>query len=327
MMMHLGKIDSDAQSSCGLMHDQSADQYLLADLSRSLSVHRSSSEADNQSRIFGDSQCQLAVVAGGIGPRELAPRASRLVLDGITHFVLNSRQMEDARSLEHGGQLTREFAECVRHCQQRLATDLHADGQEKSSGTCGATLTMGYITWPQLHLAHMGDSRCYLHRGGRLEQLTKDHTLAQRMLDQGVFTADKLQENRWTSTLWKAITTEQEAASADWSRRELALGDSLLLCTAGLMRCLSESQVLKVLHEQRPAAETCEKLLAQARRHDQAEDLTVILVRFLSVQQSEALAAQLAEEALTQEAPAPDVLSIQEPIDPVVPLTNAPPAE
>src|SRR4030095_855032 len=66
----------------------------------------------------------------------------------------------------------------------------------------GTTLTLVYLLWPRAYVIHVGDSRGYLFRGGKLQQVTRDHTVAQRMVDEGLIPAEEAEESRWGNVLW-----------------------------------------------------------------------------------------------------------------------------
>src|SRR5687767_12133089 len=77
-----------------------------------------------------------------------------------------------------------------------------AEQQPARSGM-GTTLTLSYLVWPRLYVAHVGDSRCYVQRGGQLLRLTTDHTYAQRFADLGGRKPD--QSFGWQDVLWNAL--------------------------------------------------------------------------------------------------------------------------
>ena len=98
----------------------------------------------------------------------------------------------------------------------------------------GTTLTLAYVLWPDLHIGHVGDSRCYRIRDSAAEQLTRDHTYAQQLVEAGILTAEQAAESRWGSALWNAIGGECEELRPDVIRETLESGDALVLCTDGL---------------------------------------------------------------------------------------------
>src|SRR5262249_19953763 len=143
--------------------------------------------------------------------------------------------------------------EQVRH--QRL--DLWGDGM------IGATLVLALVRGGQALLAHLGDSRIYLHRAGRLEQLTRDHSTVQRMLDSGQITAAEAILARCQGGPTRYIGMPGHAA-AGISLLPLEPGDRLLLCSDGLPDMLLEDDILAVLKKSPELDTACQCLVAAA---------------------------------------------------------------
>jgi protein phosphatase len=144
----------------------------------------------------------------------------------------------------------------------------------------GTTLTLAYLLWPRLYVVHAGDSRCYLLRNARLHQITRDHTVAQRLVDQGILPAEEAEESRWSHVLWNCIGGGAQEMKPDVYKATLRLGDTLLLCTDGLSRCVPEKQIQQILESDRPAEETCKRLIATANAEGGPDNITVVVARF-----------------------------------------------
>jgi PPM family protein phosphatase len=144
----------------------------------------------------------------------------------------------------------------------------------------GTTVTLAYIAWPRLVLMHVGDSRCYLHRIAYLDRLTTDHTVAERMISEGYVSREQLQSSRWHNVLWNTVSASKQDASPEVRRMRLRIGDTLLLCTDGLTRHLSERQIREALEENVSSRETCKQLIEMANAQGGEDNITVIVARF-----------------------------------------------
>lgn len=254
-----------------------SDQYLFGDLKRSLSV-RGSTMVRGQNRLFGDPKAQLFLVADGIGG-ESGQRASAVAVEAISDCLMNTLQLQ-----EHycNGSQSRLF-DCLKGAfhsgRERIQRELaaHPDWEEM-----GTTVTLGIVCWPRLFLCHAGDSRCYLFRGSRLRQLTKDHTFAQRMVDMGILTSERATASRWSNVLWNLIgagsgTTALEPQLAAHS---LIGGDRLLFCTDGVTKQLSDPDMARILEREQSPERACGALIKAAKQAGGWDNITVVVADF-----------------------------------------------
>jgi len=293
-----GKMDCFGLTDVGKVRELNEDQFLIADLNRSMLVHHTSLQIDDHTRLFGGSQGKLLLVADGMGGHAAGERASSLVVDTLTRYVLNT--MPWFFQLREGQEddLKDELKAALERCQERIEVEASAHTERKGMGT---TLTMAYLLWPRLYVVHAGDSRCYLLRGTRLEQITTDHTVAQQMVEKGVLPAEQAESSRWSHVLWNCIGGGSHDLNPEVHRVTLQLGDTLLLCTDGLAKYVPEEQIITLLRQGRSAEETCRQLVDVANAKGGADNITVIVARFLDTgdqyDQAEAKAAGAAEAA------------------------------
>jgi protein phosphatase len=142
------------------------------------------------------------------------------------------------------------------------------------------TLTLGFLQWPRLHLVHVGDGRCYLFRHG-LQQLTTDHTLLQQLVDEGRL---PMRTNEKTP-LGQPTRNEIGAAAdqfVDVSKVEMRPGDTLMLCTDGLVHDLHDADIGAILGGNEPAAAMVRNLVEAADARDGTDGFTVIVARMPS---------------------------------------------
>ncbi|MFT5324146.1 MAG: serine/threonine protein phosphatase PrpC [Planctomycetaceae bacterium] len=169
-----GKIDCFGMSDQGRVRSRNEDQFLIADLNKSMRLHQSSLSIDDNETIFGGSQGQLLMVADGLGGHVAGDRASHLAVQTVTTYVLNTMPWFFRLSSSNDEEYRDELVAALQNRQLSIAAEAATHPEEAGMGT---TLTMGYLIWPRVYLMHIGDSRCYLQRGEKLRQLTKDHTV------------------------------------------------------------------------------------------------------------------------------------------------------
>ena len=178
--------------------------------------------SENQDRItraatpFGD----LFVVADGVGGHQGGAEAAQAVVDGFT------------RHLNAFGDLP------LHEALQKAIRAISSDLQQRSETTpalkgMGSTVVLCVVRDAQATYAHIGDSRAYLVRSGKLNQLTRDHSVMERMVSQGILTPAQAKEHPDSSVLTRAIGQSADV-SLDIADIALQPGDAILLCSDGL---------------------------------------------------------------------------------------------
>lgn len=142
----------------------------------------------------------------------------------------------------------------------------------------GATLTAVWIDGAKLSLAHVGDSRAYLLRGGSLLQLTRDHSLVAEQVRRGILTAAEAEESDMQSVLLRALGAQEEI-EVDAEEHTLFPRDVLLLCSDGLTRMVTEPEIAGTLQAETDSTRAAEKLAALANERGGPDNITVVIVR------------------------------------------------
>jgi serine/threonine protein phosphatase PrpC len=257
----------------GRVRPANEDQFLVADLSRSLLVRQTSLPLEDQTRLVGGPQGQLLLVADGLGGAPAGELASGLAVRTAVRYALNTmpwffRLGPGDHDLDD--ELKAALAECHHAVERAGETHPEREGM-------GTTLTLAYALWPRLYVVHAGDSRAYLLRGGRLHRITRDQTVAQRLVDQGVITEGEAEGSRWSHRLWSCVGGSR-GPSPDVYKAALKPGDTLLLCTDGLCKTVADDRIAALLDA---APETsARRLVAEANAMDGPDNITVVVARF-----------------------------------------------
>jgi protein phosphatase len=144
----------------------------------------------------------------------------------------------------------------------------------------GTTWTSAYCMGRNVVLVHLGDSRAYLYHAGELKQLTKDHTLAQLLIDKGVAPEDT---RRVKHILINSLTATDQQAIPDLYHHPLEAGDQLVLCTDGLTDLITNSEIAEVLSIEVPPQSKVDALIELALAHGGKDNVTAIVVEFSDV--------------------------------------------
>jgi PPM family protein phosphatase len=142
----------------------------------------------------------------------------------------------------------------------------------------GATLTAAWLDGAKLSIAHVGDSRAYLLRGGSLLQLTRDHSLVAEQVRRGILTAAEADESDMQSVLLRALGAQAEI-EVDAEEHTLFPRDALLLCSDGLTRVVTDPEIAGTLQAETNPGKAAEKLAALANERGGPDNITVVIAR------------------------------------------------
>jgi serine/threonine protein phosphatase PrpC len=149
----------------------------------------------------------------------------------------------------------------------------------------GTTLTLAVSLGNNLVIGHIGDSRAYIFREGILTQLTKDHTVAQELIDSGLSSTDPVARSM-RHVLTAALGSMGSRIQPEARRIRLKENDQLLLCTDGLSDMVDEKTIASLLRNSSSSAKACEDLKTVALAAGGTDNITIIVARFGSADAS-----------------------------------------
>jgi protein phosphatase len=144
----------------------------------------------------------------------------------------------------------------------------------------GTTLTLCQSVGPSVFVVHVGDSRAYLYRNGTIRQLTRDHTLAQLMIDLGEADPDSPEVKRVRHVLSNAMGVGQGDVFVEFSHHHLEDGDRLLLCTDGLTDLVDGSELGPILDANPRPSDACDALVDLALERGGRDNVTAVVGRY-----------------------------------------------
>lgn len=273
------KIVSAGRTDIGKKRDTNQDQYMIADLNKSMLVQSTSLNLEAQSRLYGMSHGKLFMVADGMGGHQGGNRASALAIDLLINQLLNSMhwffQMDQDREEREQG-----FIDDLKRLMQKAHEAIERESsEEKGTKGMGTTLTMAYVIWPWMYVVHAGDSRCYLMRNGELKQLTRDHTVSNQLMEKGGMTADEAEKSPWSNVLYNALGAGASAVDAEVHRVALEPKDTIMLCSDGLYRYLKDEEIQDMLLNELEPLECCRSFIELANFRGGADNITSIVAR------------------------------------------------
>lgn len=238
--------------------------------------HRGAVRESNQDvvdwRINDSGDQVLLVVADGMGGHQGGEVASRLAVDAVIESLEPEIASATAETTNDAIQahLERTFA----LANERIVSRRSGDPRLEKMGT---TLVVAWVRGNQVHIAHIGDSRCYSLRGSQAVCLTRDDTVVQNMLEDGSITRADVPNVPFRNVLTRAVGAEDQA-DPSYRHEALGEGDVLLLCSDGLTDSVPESRWLEILRESDGMEHGVQALIDAGLANEAGDNVSVVLL-------------------------------------------------
>ena len=208
----------------------------------------------------------LYAVLDGMGGANAGDIASQIARDAIRDFVIHKRLTMPPKALLEGAIVagSRAVFESAQQNRER-----HGMG----------TTVVAVLVVDKSHVivAHVGDSRCYLLRGGRLQVLTRDHTIVEELVDRGLLSADEAERHPYKNVLSRNLGSRPET-KVDLLDLELKAGDRLLLCSDGLYGYAAPEAIQYILGSGDEPQHVARDLIDLALRGGGGDNVTAIII-------------------------------------------------
>lgn len=214
----------------------------------------------NQDSVFAGPR--LLAVADGMGGMAAGDVASNIVIGTMA-------PLDDDVP---GSDLVDVLRNAVSEANQRLRATVAANPQMEGMGT---TLTALLFSGTRFGLVHVGDSRCYLLRGGQYAQITKDDSYVQMLVDEGRITPEEATNHPQRSLITRAL--QGEDVEPEFSVREAHAGDRYLVCSDGLHGFVSDETISETIRSIPDTQECVDRLIQLALRAGGPDNVTVVI--------------------------------------------------
>ena len=269
-----------AGSHVGRVRKRNEDHYLVARLCKAMRILDSNLSGQGPRRFSGE-EGYLFIVADGMGGEAGGEEASRIAVESVEDYVLNAL----AWFLHLGGRdevvLREELKAALLRADRNI---LRRASRQPALQGMGTTLTLAYSVGTELFLAHAGDCRAYLYRNGQLDQLTRDHTMAQMLVDSGQIAPEEARWHRRRNVVTNVVGGPSAGVYAEFHKTHLDDGDLLLLCSDGLTESVEPTRVARTLaaHADDPKA-AARRLIELTLEAGAPDNVTVIVARYAVV--------------------------------------------
>lgn len=263
----------------GKVRKHNEDSFLVAQLERSMRVYQSSRPVSDGTKVKGPPQGWLLMVADGMGGHAAGEVASAMTIDALARYAFTLMPWSLPRSKDDSRILAAGLREAVKECQAQVRQAAEGTGRHGM----GTTLTMAYVTWPNLFVVHVGDSRMYALRDHQLHQVTRDHTLAQQLVDNNVISPSEAETSDFSNVLVNAVGGDTDELRVELHHAMLFRGDVLMLCSDGLTKHVPRASIAAALGEVSDGTDVragAQTLIQQALDNGGTDNVTVLIARF-----------------------------------------------
>jgi protein phosphatase len=223
----------------------------------------------------------LAVVADGIGGHRAGEVAAELAVDHITQFVAESDAQRPKKILEGA----------IHEASEAIADHASSSDEQKGMGaTCACILVIG----DKLHTATVGDSRIYLLRGGRIQQLTTDHTWVQEAIEKNILTPEQAREHPNVHVIRRYLgspdppevdfrlrlfDSEADALAEGNQGMQIQPGDTFLICSDGLTDLVWNDEIAEFIRTAPSLKNAAQVLVDTANQRGGHDNTTIVLIK------------------------------------------------
>jgi protein phosphatase len=259
----------------GLVREENQDHFLLCTVHPQVVIHGTSLPDPEGLALRGQRLATILLVADGVGGSAAGGKASRLATEAVTQYIASTMRSYHAA----GSSTEAELMEALRGAATEAHVAVRQQSMTRDDGrNMATTLSLGIVVWPWLYVLQVGDSRCYFYEDGMLRQVTRDQTVAQELVDQGVMSRDRAQTSPLSHVLSSAIGASEalpEISRVDVRKR----GCVVLVCTDGLTKHVSDGELAEQIGAMKSAEQLCKSLLQLALERGGTDNITVVAGR------------------------------------------------
>jgi serine/threonine protein phosphatase PrpC len=239
---------------------------------------------NNEDNFGYDMRHGIYIVCDGMGGQAAGEVASKLAVDTmLTYFrqsAANGRFETVGDAMEGEPELARALSSSIHLANMAV---FQSSSTHAAQAGMGATTVAVYVGKHGLYaIGHVGDSRIYQVRDGKIQQLTQDHSLVMEQVRRGLITLEEAKHSEVANIIIRALGAEKEV-KPDIDVMMAQPDDLLLLCSDGLTREVEDERLEEIINAgaEEPLQATCDRLIEAARKGGGNDNITALLVRFV----------------------------------------------
>ena len=258
----------------GKVRTENQDHFFVGTVHPEVHVHGTSLANPERLPLRGQRLATVLLVADGVGGQAGGADASRLAAEAITAYVSSSLRCYHAA----GATDDKLFLDGLRAAAMNAHETVSVESAIRGDTRMATTLTFGIVVWPWLYVLQVGDSRAYFCCNGVMRQITRDQTVAQDLVDQGVLTPERAAKSPYTHVLSSAIGG---SAAVPVVTRIDVRGDRpvVLLCSDGLTKHVTDREIEQHILGLESSEQLCRALLELALERGGSDNITIVVGR------------------------------------------------
>lgn len=268
------EVDVYGATHIGNVRKVNQDHFLICQLEKRVRVFQTSLPNGDAFAPVGERMAFLAMVADGVGGGSKGEAAARLALHAVTEYVTLSMRAYHTLDTTDDQAFLDALQEAAWKGHARVVAEAEGDPDLRGMAT---TLTLWLAVWPRAYLLQVGDSRFYQYANGGLMRLSRDQTMAQELVDQGVLQHSTAFQTRWANVLSSSIGGSQTAPVV--TRMDQEWDTVWMLCSDGLTKHVSDDRIAERLGSMTSAKQVCQDLLQDALDDGGSDNVSVIVGR------------------------------------------------
>lgn len=268
------ELDLFGLTNVGKVRKENQDHFLICTVHQQLVIHGTSFPDPGKLQVRGERLATIVLVADGVGGGSAGGEASQLTIETIARYVSQTMRCFQTPG---GPPPDEELFASLRGAVQEAHAAVKAEAAARGETKMATTLTLGIGIWPYAYYVQLGDSRAYYYVDGKLMLVTRDQTIAQELVDQGVLPIERAAKSPFRHVLSRAIGAEE--ATPEVTRVELKRGCVNLLCSDGLTKHVSDFEIAEQIRKMTSSEQLCRSLVDMALERGGSDNVTVVVAR------------------------------------------------
>lgn len=259
----------------GRVRPENQDHFLVSTVHPQVVIHETSLPDPEKLPLRGTRFATVLVLADGVGGAAAGKDAARLATEAVTRYVSSTMRSYHAAGSATEAELLISLKETALEAHNAVRAEAATRSDMKGMAT---TLTVCVVVYPWAYVVQVGDSRCYFYGAGKLKLLTRDQTIAQSLVDQGLMPAERLSASPFRHVLSSAIGSDEAlpvVTPFDISER----GALILMCSDGLNKHVSDAEIEAHVRNMKSSEQIAHDLLELALERGGTDNITIIAAR------------------------------------------------
>jgi len=234
--------------------------------------------ANNEDSFAFDTTTGVFVVCDGMGGRAAGEVASTMAVNTLIEYFQASAGEDHASgsSFDHSDSATA-LGDAIAFANDRIR---QAAANSPAQFGMGSTIVAALWTRDAFSIAHVGDSRIYLIRRNKIQQLTNDHSLVMEEVRNGLMSLEEARDSANQNIILRALGAE-DSVQPDLAHVPVEAHDILLLTTDGLVRYIDDHQILEMIGSTSTLEQACDLLIQSAKDAGGSDNITCLLIRIV----------------------------------------------